>query len=94
MNLSHDLDVVTVFVSDAPDAELLATQIRSILDAQEIPSVMISGFGFPSLPFEIRVPRERLEEARKAIASAEEAGPAAAEEGERESEGQGSVELP
>ena len=94
MNLSHDLDMVAAFVSDAAEAELLATQIRSILDAQEIPSVMISGSVFPNLPFEIRVPKDRLEEARKAIAAAEEAGPAAAEEAERESENTGSVELP
>ncbi len=87
-NPSHDLDLVTVFVSDAPEAELLATQIRSILDAQEIPSVLVSGTMFPSLPYEVRVPQDRLEDARNAIAAAEEAGPEAAEEAERQSEGE------
>ncbi|HXN47934.1 MAG TPA: hypothetical protein VN893_14910 [Bryobacteraceae bacterium] len=43
-------------------------------------------FLFPSLPFEVRVPRAQLEEARRAIASAEEAGPDAADEAELESE--------
>lgn len=89
LDLSHDLDMVTVFVSEAPDAELLSMQIRSILDAQGIPSVLVSGSVLPSLPFEVRVPKQRLEEARRAIAAAEEAGPSAAEEAEREYEGGG-----
>jgi hypothetical protein len=89
LDLSHDLDMVTVFVSEAPEAEMLATQIRSILEAQGIPSVLVSGSVFPNLPFEVRVPKERLDEARSALAAAEEAGPAAAEEAERESEGLG-----
>lgn len=94
VNLSHDLDMVSVFLSEAPDAEMLAMQIRSILDGHGIPSVLISGSMFPNLPFEIRVPKSRLEEARQAIAAAEEAGPSAAEEGELESEAGGSVDLP
>ncbi len=85
-DLSHDLDMVPVFASSAPEAELLATEIRSVLDAQEIPTVLVSGSVFPNLPFEVRVPRVRLEEAQQAIAAAEEAGPAAAEEGEAETE--------
>lgn len=86
LDLSHDLDMVPVFISDAPDSEMLAIEIRSILEAHGIPSVLVSGPMFPSLPFEVRVPKIRLEEARQAIAAAEEAGPSAAEEAERESE--------
>jgi hypothetical protein len=89
LDLSHDLDMVPVFVSDAADAEMLAMEIRSILEAHGIPSVLVSGSMFPSLPFEVRVPKIRLEEARQAIAAAEEAGPSAAEEAERESEAEG-----
>jgi CRISPR-associated DxTHG motif protein len=87
LDLSHGFDMVPVFASDAPNAEMLATGMRSVLEAQGIPSLLVSGSMFPSLPFEIRVPQARLEEARKAIAAAEEAGPSAAEEGERETEG-------
>jgi hypothetical protein len=87
LDLSHDLDMVPVFVSEAPNAEMLALEIRSILDAQGIPSVLVSGSMFPNLPFEVRVPKSHLDEARKAIVAAEEAGPSAAEEAERETEG-------
>jgi hypothetical protein len=85
-DLSPGLDMVPVFASDAAEAEMLAMGIRSILEACDIPSVVTSGSMFPSLPYEVRVPKNRLEEARRAIEEAQEAGPAAAEEAERESE--------
>lgn len=86
-NLSHDFDLVTVFSSDNHNAEMLALEIESILDASGIPTVIVGGTAFPSLPFEVRVPQARLEEAQQAIRAAEEAGPAAAEEAERQTEG-------
>ena len=86
IDTSHDLDMVPVFVSDAHNAEMLAVGMRSILEAQGIPSVLVSGSPFPSLPFEVRVPRARLEEAHAALEAAAEAGPAAAEEAERQYE--------
>ncbi len=92
LDTSHDLDMETVFISDAHNAEMLATGVRSILEAQGIPTLLVSGSQFPSLPFEIRVPRARLEEARAALQAAEEAGPAAAEEAEREYELSGGSE--
>jgi hypothetical protein len=79
-DLSHDLDLVTAFASDAHNAEMLALGVQSLLEAQDIPTVLVSGSQFPSLPFEVRVPRARLEEARAAIAAAEEGGPEAAEQ--------------
>jgi len=91
---SHDLDMVPVFIAEGADSELLAMGIRSILDAEGIPSVLVSSSPYPSLPFEVRVPKERIEEARKAIAEAEEAGPLAAEEAEREGEAGGGAPMP
>jgi hypothetical protein len=85
---SQGLDMVPVFASDSADAELLAAGICSILEGQDIPFLVVGGSMFPSLPFEVKVPKNRLEEARRAITEAEEAGPAAADEGERESEGE------
>lgn len=78
-DLSHDLDLATAFASDAHNAEMLALEVQSLLEAQDIPTVLVSGSQFPSLPFEVRVPRARLEEARAAIAAAEQAGPEAAQ---------------
>lgn len=86
MDLSHELDMVTVFSSQEYNAEMVATEIRSILEANDIPSVMVSGSMFPSLEFQVRVPRDRVDDARRAIAAAEEAGPSGAEEAERETE--------
>ncbi len=81
LDASHELDMVTVFNSDAHNAEMLAAAIQSLLEANGIPSLIVSPGPIPSLPFQVRVPRSRLEEAQRAIAAAEEAGPAAAEEG-------------
>ncbi len=80
VDASEDLDMVPVFSSDAHNAEMLATAIHSLLEANGIPSIIVGAAGFPSLPFEVRVPRARLEEAQQAIRAAEEAGPEAAEE--------------
>jgi len=86
--------MVPVFIAEGADSEMCAMGIRSVLDAQGIPSVLVSSSPYPNLPFEVRVPKERIEEARKAIAEAEEAGPLAAEEAERESEGGGGMPMP
>jgi len=80
LDASHELDMVPVFNSDAHNAEMLAAAIQSLLQANGIPSLIVSPGPIPSLPFQVRVPRSRLEEAQRAIAAAEEAGPAAAEE--------------
>lgn len=87
VDASHDLDMVPVFASDAHNAEMLTTAISSVLEASGIPTLVVGSAQLPNLPCEIRVPRARLEEARAVLAAAEEAGPAAAEQGERESEG-------
>jgi hypothetical protein len=61
--LTHDLDFVTLFRDQSPEAEMEAISIRALLEANGIPSVMIGSAQFPSLPFEVRVPKSRLEEA-------------------------------
>ena len=83
---SHSLDLVTVFSSDRHDAEMEAIAVRGILDASEIPSVIVGASVYPNLPSEVRVPRYRLEEAQRAIAEARAAGPEAAEEGAAETQ--------
>ncbi len=83
---SHQLDLETVFAADGATAEMQALAIRGILDAAQVPSVMVGTSTIPSLPFEVRVPRDRMEQALILIAEAEAAGPAAAEEAERAGE--------
>lgn len=77
---SPELDLVTLFRSDRHDAEMEALAIRAVLDANEIPSVIVGTSLIASLPFEVRVPRVALERAQKALQESQEAGPEAAEE--------------
>ncbi len=58
LDLSHDLDMVPVFIAEGADSEMCAMGIRSVLDAQGIPSVLVSSSPYPSLPFEVRVPKD------------------------------------
>ncbi len=83
---SHDLDMVPIFSSATIDAEVEADMIEGILESNGIPAVIWRGTGIPPLGVEVQVPRNRLEEARLAIAEQEAAGPEAAAEGEAASE--------
>jgi Putative prokaryotic signal transducing protein len=65
--LTHDLDFVPVFRNQTPDAEMEAISIQSLLEANGIPCVLIGSAQFPSLPFEVRVPKSRLEEAKSLL---------------------------
>jgi putative signal transducing protein len=83
---SHDLDMVTLFSSDNHDAEMEANAIHSLLEANEIPSIVVGTAQIPSLDFQVQVPKSRLAEAEKVLAEAAEAGPAAAVEAEQAGE--------
>src|SRR5262249_27578706 len=80
--LSHDLDFATLFRSQANNAEGEALLIQSILESNGIPCVMISGSQYPSLGFEVRVPKSRLEEAVAVVEEARQSGAAVDSEGE------------
>lgn len=83
---SHDLDMVTLFSSANHDAEMEANSIHSLLESNGFPSIVIGASQIPSLEFQVQVPRALLEEARRVVEQAKEAGPAAALEAERASE--------
>jgi hypothetical protein len=68
---SHDLDFVAIYSGQGPEAEMEATQIRSVLDASGIPCVVIGSQQIPSLPFEVRVPKSRLQDARALLEEAQ-----------------------
>lgn len=85
-DLSHDLDMVTLFSSSNHDAEMEAMAIHSILQANDIQSVLVGSSTLPSLEFQVQVPKTDLEQARRVLEEAQEAGPAAAAEAEAASE--------
>lgn len=83
---SPELDIVTIMELQGATGEVEAMGIKSILDASDIPNVMVGTSTLPNLSFFIQVPASEVERARATIAEAQAAGPAAAVEAERESE--------
>ena len=85
-DISHDLDMVTLYTSLAVDAEMEADVIHGVLESNGVPSIVVRAPSIPSFGYEVQVPRSRLEEAQRLISEAEAAGPEAAAEGEANSE--------
>lgn len=85
-NPSHAMDMESVFDSVGVEAEMEAMAVHSLLNAAGIPAILVGSSSLPNLPFEVQVPRDHVEEARRRIEEAKAAGPAAAEEAERASE--------
>lgn len=83
---SHDFDLVTIFSAEAAEAEMEALSIKALLEANEIPVVMVGTPQIPSLRFSLQVPRSRAEDAAQVVREAQLAGPQAAEEAEAETE--------
>jgi hypothetical protein len=76
---SHDLDFVTIFRSQGIEAEMEAISIQSVLEANGIPCIVVGSQQIPSLPFEVRVPKSRFEEAQSLLEEARQAGASEAE---------------
>lgn len=90
---SHELDLVPVFSSSNHDGEMEAVTIKGILEASDIPAILVGPSSIPSLEFQVQVPESRLDEARAILAEARSAGPKAAMEAELEFERHPSEEL-
>jgi hypothetical protein len=86
VDLSHDLDMVTLYESSTADAEIEVEVIHGILETNGVPSFVVSGFACPNLGYQVQVPRSRIDEARRLIDEAEAAGPEAAAEAEAATE--------
>lgn len=82
LDTSRELDLETVFASSGVTAEMEALTIRSILEAGGLSPVLVGASAIPSLSFEVRVPGTQLDEARRLIAEAQQAGPQAADDAE------------
>jgi hypothetical protein len=76
---SPSLDMITVFRTGA---ESEAMTVQALLQSNGIEAMIVGDSRWPNLPEHVRVPRERVTEAKRLIASALAAGPAAAEEAE------------
>jgi len=81
LDTSHDLDMVPIFESQTIDAEAEADILRGLLEANGIPTTMVRT-PYPSFGYHLRVPKGRLDEARRVIQEAREAGPDAAADAE------------
>ncbi len=81
VDTSHDLDMVPLYFSQTIEAEPEAEVLRSLLEANGIPAALSTSPVTP-LGFQINVPRNRADEARRLIAEQESAGPEAAAEAE------------
>jgi hypothetical protein len=79
---SDALDLVTVFRSAGPGAEMDAMSIQSVLEAGGISAVLIGDARYPIFPQQVRVAREHEARAKELIEEALAAGPAGAEEAE------------
>jgi hypothetical protein len=82
MTEENSLKMVPFFSSSNHDAEMEATSIHSVLEANGIPSILIGASSLPSLEFQVQVSEERLADAVQAIAEARAAGSTAAVEAE------------
>ncbi|MDQ1470286.1 MAG: hypothetical protein QOJ99_1766 [Bryobacterales bacterium] len=86
--VNEDEAFVPIFSSSNHDAEMEALTIKGILDASDIPTMLIGPHMLPSLDFQVHVPEHLADQARRILSEAREAGPLAAEEAEAESETQ------
>jgi hypothetical protein len=82
---THALDMVTM-PGGRVSTESEADMIRGVLDANEIPSLLIRAAQYPNLGFQIQVPRGLVSKAEQVLEEALAAGPEAAAEAEAETE--------
>lgn len=86
---AHELDLETIFHSESSTmAEVEATGIKNVLDANGIDAIIVGDSVLPNFPFEVKVAREHVEKARQILAEAQLDGPAAAAEAELQGERQ------
>jgi hypothetical protein len=86
VSTSSDLDMETVFSAPGgTTAEMEALSVQSMLEGAGIATVLVGDAIWPNLPFEVRVAREKAEEARRIIQEARASGDGAADQGATES---------
>ena len=83
VDASSALDLETIA---SAASEMEAMSIKNVLDSNGIRAVLVGDSVLPNFPFEVRVAHDQADQARRLVADAEKAGPAAADEAERASE--------
>jgi hypothetical protein len=64
-----DVDLETIFHAEgSATAEVEALAIKTLLESNGIPAVIVGDSVLPDLPFEVRVARNQVERARQLIA--------------------------
>jgi len=82
---THALDMVAL-PGGSVSTESEADMIRGVLDTNGIPSLLIRAAQYPTLGFQIQVPRGRVVEAEEMVREALAAGPEAAAAAEADTE--------
>jgi hypothetical protein len=78
--------MVPVFSSSNHDGEMEAMAIKGLLDANDIPAMIVGPHVLPTLEFQVQVPTDLLEKARQTIREARQGGRQAASEAEAQTE--------
>ena len=75
-----------VFSSSNHDAEMEALAIKGVLDANNIPAMIVGPSVLPTFEFQVQVPQHLLDQARQLIREARQGGRRAADEAEAATE--------
>jgi len=67
---SDDLDLIPLFEEGTDLTELEAMNLKTLLEANGIPTVVVGSSQLPNIPFEVRVPQDLLETAEQVVADA------------------------
>lgn len=86
-NPSDDLNLISLFEEGTALTELEAMNLKTLLEANSIPAVVVGSSQLPNIPFEVRVPQDMLEAAEQVVADAS-AAAAMTEGGEEPPAGQ------
>jgi hypothetical protein len=78
--------MVAVFSSSNHDGEMEAMAIKGLLDANQIPALIVGPHVLPTLEFQVQVPADLLAQAKHIIREARQGGRQAATEAEAQTE--------
>lgn len=78
--------MLPVFSSSNYDAEMEAMAVKGVLDANDIPAILVGPHVLPMLEFQVQVPEHLLDQARQLLRDSRQGGRKAADESESETE--------